>query len=77
MKLIHAIRRISSSAVPVVARLLKLWVRIPPGDGCSLVVSVVCFEVELCDTLISRAEESYRLCCVVAGDLETSRMRRE
>jgi len=47
MKLIHATRRILSSAVPVVARLLKLWVRIPPGDGCSL---VVCFEVEISAT---------------------------
>ena len=29
----------------------------------------------LCDELISRLEESYRLCCVVVCDLETSRMR--
>ena len=28
----------------------------------------------LCDELITRPEESYRLCCVVVGDLETSRM---
>jgi len=28
----------------------------------------------LCDELITRAEESYRLCCVVVCDLETSRM---
>ena len=28
----------------------------------------------LCDELISRPEESYRLCCVVVCDLETSRM---
>ena len=28
----------------------------------------------LCDELITRPEESYRLCCVVACDLETSRM---
>jgi len=27
----------------------------------------------LCDELITRPEESYRLCCVVACDLETSR----
>jgi len=26
----------------------------------------------LCDELITRPEESYRLCCVVACDLETS-----
>jgi len=30
----------------------------------------------LCDALITRPEESYRLWCVVGCDLETSRMRR-
>ena len=30
----------------------------------------------LCDELIIRPEESYRLWCVVVSDLETSRMRR-
>ena len=28
----------------------------------------------LCDELVTRPEESYRLCCVVACDRETSRM---
>ena len=28
----------------------------------------------LCDELITRPEESYRLCCVVVRDLETSRI---
>jgi len=28
----------------------------------------------LCDELITRPEESYRLCCAVVCDLETSRM---
>jgi len=28
----------------------------------------------LCDELVTRPEESYRLCCVVVCDLETSRM---
>jgi len=28
----------------------------------------------LCDELITRSEESYRLCCVVVCDLKTSRM---
>jgi len=28
----------------------------------------------LCDELITRPEESYRLCCVVVCDLEASRM---
>jgi hypothetical protein len=30
----------------------------------------------LCDELITRSEEYYRLWCVVVCDLETSRMRR-
>jgi hypothetical protein len=30
----------------------------------------------LCDELITRPEESYRLWCVVVCDLETSKMRR-
>jgi len=30
----------------------------------------------LCDALITRPEESYRLWCFVVCDLETSRMRR-
>jgi len=30
----------------------------------------------LCDELLTRPEESYRLWCVVVCDLETSRMRR-
>ena len=42
----------------------------------------VCFECcvlsgrGLCDGLITRPEESYRLWCVVVYDLETSKMRR-
>jgi len=31
----------------------------------------------LCDKLITRPEESYRLWCVVVCDLEISRMRRQ
>ena len=40
----------------------------------------VCFDSRvlsgryLCDGLITRPEEFYRLCCVVVCDLETSRM---
>jgi len=30
---------------------------------------------DLCDDLITRPEESYRLWCIVVCDLETSRMR--
>jgi len=60
------------------ARLLRLWVRIPPGGhGCLSVVSVVVLSGRgLCDELITRPEESYRLWCVVVCDLETSWMRK-
>ena len=57
------------------ARLLRSWVRIPRGAWI-----FVCCECRvlsgrsLCDELITRAEESYRLCCVVVCDLETSRI---
>ena len=56
-----------------VARLLRLWVRIPPGAGMS-----VCCERcmlsgrDLCDELITRPGESYRLLCVVVCDLQSS-----
>jgi hypothetical protein len=41
------------------------------------VVSVVCSSGRgLCDGLISRPEQSYRLWCVLVCDLGTSRMRR-
>jgi len=63
-----------SSATP---RLLGLWVLIPPGVWKS--VSCECCVLsgrDLCDGLITRPEESYRLWCVVGCELETSRMRR-
>jgi hypothetical protein len=59
----------------VPARLLRSWVRIPPGARI-----FVCCECRvmscrgLCDELITRPEESYRLCCVVVCDLETPRI---
>jgi hypothetical protein len=41
------------------------------------VVSVVCLSGrDLCEGPITRPEESYRPCCVLVCDLETSRMRR-
>jgi len=55
------------------ARLLRLWVRIPPGEWMS-----VCCECcvlsgrSLCDELVTRPEESYRLWCVVVFDLKTA-----
>ena len=59
------------------ARLLRSWVRIPPG-ACVIVYSECCVLSGrgLCDELITRPEESYRLWCVVVCDLETSRKRR-
>ena len=60
---------------PEAARLLRSWVRIPPGAWI-----FVCCECRvlsgrgLGDELITRPEESYQLCCVVVCDLETSRM---
>jgi hypothetical protein len=56
---------------------LGLWVRILPGAW-----RFVCCECclmsgrGLCDELITRPEESYRLWCVVVCDTETSWMRR-
>ena len=57
------------------AHLLRSWVRIPPGAW--IFVRCECRVLSgrgLCDELITRPEESYRLCCVVVYDLETSRM---
>ena len=57
------------------ARLLRSWVRIPPGAW--IFVCCKCRVLSgrgLCDELITRPEKSYRLCSVVVCDLETSRM---
>ena len=59
------------------ARLLGLWVRIPPGAW--IFVCCECCVLSgrgLCDDLITHPEESYRMWCVVVYDLETSWMRR-
>ena len=58
------------------ARLLRLWVRIPP-EAWKFVCCECCVLSGrgLCDGLITRPEESYRLWCVVVCDLETSWMR--
>jgi len=64
----RCLRRTSAAA-----RLLRLWVRIPPGAWMS-----VCCECctlpgrGLCDDLITRPEKSYQLWC----DLETSWKKR-
>jgi len=61
----------------VAARLLRSWVRIPPGawmfvcsECCMLSGRGLCYE------LITRPEESYRTLCDVVCDVETSWMRR-
>ena len=54
-----------------------MWVRIPPGAW--MFVCCECFVLSgrgLCDELITRPEEFYRLWCFVVYDLETSRMRK-
>jgi hypothetical protein len=57
--------------------LLGLRVRIPPGAWMFVCCECCVCQVEVyCDGLIIRPEESYRLCCVIVCELETSRMRR-
>ena len=61
----------------LVNRLLRSWVRIPPGAW--MFVCCKCCVLSgrgLCDELITCPEGSYRLWCVVVCDLVTSRMRR-
>ena len=58
------------------ARVLRLWVRIPPGAW--MFVCCECCMLSgrgICDELITRPEESYQLWRVVVCDLETSWMR--
>ena len=59
------------------ARLLRLWVRIPPGAWMSVCCEwCVLSGRGLCDGLITRPEKSYRLWRVVVCDQETSKTRR-
>ena len=68
----RGLRRTSAAA-----RLPRSWVRIPAGAWMSVCCEwCVLSGRGLCDELITRQEESYRLWCVVVCDLETSRMRR-
>jgi hypothetical protein len=72
---VSRIRVKSLTLRPAAAHLLKSWVRIPRGTWI-----FVCCECRvlsgrgLCDELITRPEESYRLFCVVVCHLETSRI---
>jgi len=53
------------------ARLLRLWVRIPPETWMSLCCECCVLSGRgLCEELIIHPEESYRLWCVVVCDLE-------
>ena len=58
------------------ACLLWLWVCIPPGAWMSVCCECCVLSGRgLCDELITRPEESYRLWWIVVCDLETSWMR--
>jgi len=68
----HSLRRGS-----VAAGMLRLWVRIPQGAWMSVCCKCCVLSGRgLCDELITRPEESYRMWCVVVCDLETSCIRR-
>jgi len=54
----------------VAARLLRSWVRIPPGAWMFVCCECCLSGRGLCDELITRPEKSYRLWCVVVCDLE-------
>jgi hypothetical protein len=55
------------SKVYAVARLLRLWVRIPPEAWMSLCCECIVLSGRgPCDELVTRPEESYRLWCVIA-----------
>jgi len=55
------------------ARLLRLWVRIQLGSWMHVCCECCVLSGRgLCDELITRPEQSYRLWCVVLCDLEIS-----
>jgi hypothetical protein len=64
----------SSSKAWVCGRLLpEIGVRIPPGEWMSVCCDCCVLQGKsLCDDVITRPEESYRVWCVVECDLETS-----
>ena len=71
-KLRTNVAQISSAAFPVI------WTLPYPFVDVCLSVCCECCVLSgrgLCDGLITRPEESYRLWCVIVCDLETSRMR--
>jgi hypothetical protein len=63
----HVLRHRSPAAY-----LLKLWVQIPPRTGMSVCRDCCVLSGRgLCDELIARPDESYRLWCVIVCDRET------
>ena len=59
------------------ARLLRMWVRIPPGAWMFACCECCVLSGRgLCDEVITRPEKSYRLWRVVVCDQETSKTRR-
>jgi len=65
------------TALSAAARLLRLWVRIPPATWMSVCCEYCVLSGRgLCDELITRPEESYRMWCIVVCDLETFWMRK-
>jgi hypothetical protein len=69
---VHILDVSRSHTTTQAAHLLKSWVRIPPGAW--IFVFCECRVLSgrgLCDELITRLEQSYRLWCVVVCDLET------
>ena len=66
-----------SMARSAAARLLRLWVRFPPRAWMSVCCECCVLSGRgLCDELITRPYESYRLWCAVESYQETSWMRR-
>jgi hypothetical protein len=59
----------------MVARLLRLWVRILPGHGCLSLLNVVCCQVEVSASNWSFIHRSLTECGVSEYDREVS-MRR-
>ena len=58
------------------ARLLRSWIRIPPGALMSVYYECCVLSGRgLCDELITRPEESYRLWCVDVCDIEKNNPR--
>jgi hypothetical protein len=77
LKLVRCWSQAAARCASATARLLRLWVRIPLRAW--MFVCCECCVLSgrgLCDELITRPEESYRLWRVVVFDQETSNTKR-